>query len=164
MIGGSRKQYNIHAPMFAAGLGSFLKAAQTSRAFIIKMRPYSEETKPEREFDDEDTGDLDKVYTYLRRWAETAELNPKPTMPAGRLRRSADNVRGILAIADSCGTEWGRRAREALAILLEEEKAEQPKILILRHTLIIMDMLELDPIPSRTVNKELRRLDLPEAR
>jgi Protein of unknown function (DUF3631) len=163
-IGRRRKEYSIYAPMFAAGLGSFLAAAQTSRAFIIDMRPYTEETKPEREFDEEDLGDFDKVYTYLHHWAAKVKLNPKPAMPAGRLRRAVDNVKGILAIADSCGEEWGRRAREAVTILLEKEKAEQPKTLILLHTLLIIDMLELDPIPSQTVNKELLRLDLPEAR
>jgi hypothetical protein len=85
-------------------------------------------------------------------------------MPPGVLRRFSDNVRGLLAIADSCGPKWGQRAREAILVLLEKEKTERPETLILRHALDIIDMLELDPIPSRVVNRELRRLDLPEAR
>ena len=48
--------------------------------------------------------------------------------------------------------------------LFEKEKAERPEVLILHHALIIMDTLELDLIPSRVLNRELLRLDVPEAR
>jgi hypothetical protein len=128
------------------------------------MRPYTEETQPAREYDDSDVKDLDHIYTHLAHWARGVKLDSNPTMPPGVIRRFAGNVRGILSIADSCGPEWGQRARQAVLFLLEKEKAERPKVLILQHALVIIDMLELDPIPSRTVNKELRRLDLPEAR
>jgi hypothetical protein len=37
-------------------------------------------------------------------------------------------------------------------------------VMILRHILMIMDTLELDLIKSTVVNRELLRLDLPEAR
>jgi hypothetical protein len=128
------------------------------------MWPYTEETKPGREYTSEDDhSDLDHVYSYLRHWAAKAELNPKPSMPAGVLRRSADNVRGLFAIADSCGLEWGQRAREAAAFLFEKERAERLKVVVLRHGLVIFDMLELDRIPSIRMNKELRRLDLADA-
>ena len=56
------------------------------------------------------------------------------------------------------------RAREALTFLFEKEKTERSELLILHHVLVIIDTLELDPIPSRVVNRELRRLDLPEAK
>jgi hypothetical protein len=50
-------------------------------------------------------------------------------------------------------------------VLLEKEKAERPEVLILRHVLLIMDeVLELDPIKSLVVNRELLRLDVPQAR
>jgi hypothetical protein len=168
-IGGQRKMIDIYAPMLAAGVGSFLAPTQRSRTFNLEMAPYTAPTKPERDYDNEDTKDLDAVYAYLRHWAEKVragevKLDPKPAMPPNVIRRLGDNVRGILSIADSCGPEWGRRARDAVAFLLAQEKAERPKLLILRHTLVITDMLGIDPIPSRTVNKELRRLDLPEAR
>ncbi len=163
-LGGRRTLINLHAPILAAGIGSFLAPTQRSCTFTLEMEPYTAETKPEREFDDTDVDDLNTVYVFLRHWSSRANLNPKPAMPPGVLRRFADNVRGLLAIADSCGEEWGHRAREAVTILLEKEKAERPQILILRHTLVIIDTLGLDPIPSRVVNRELLRLDLPEAR
>jgi Protein of unknown function (DUF3631) len=163
-VAGKRKLISLHAPMLAAGVGSFLAPTQRSRTFVLEMAPYDAATKPEREFDDADTADLDKVYRFLRHRAAKMKLNPKPEMPPGMQRRFADNVRGALAIADACGPEWGRRAREAMVWLHEREKAERPEVRILHHILVIIDTLELDPIPSRVVNRELRRLDLPEAR
>jgi hypothetical protein len=85
-------------------------------------------------------------------------------MPPGVQRRFADNVRGLPSIADSCGSEWGRRAREAVTFLLEKEKAERPEITMLRHGLVIFDMLEVDQIKSTRFNQELRRLDLSDAK
>src|SRR5262249_3653365 len=85
-------------------------------------------------------------------------------LPPEMIRRFGDNARGLLSIAELCGSTWRQRACNALTALFEKEKAERPEVLILRHALVIMDTLELDPIPSRVVNRELLRLDLPEAR
>ena len=65
------------------------------------------------------------------------KLDPKPAPPTGVIRRFGDNVRGLLAIADCCGPEWGQRAREAVLFLLEKEQAERPHITIVRHGLAI---------------------------
>jgi hypothetical protein len=164
MVKGKRKLLSPHACVIGAGLGIFLGLSQRSRAFILEMKPYTAETKPEREFDEDDTGDLDKVYVYLRYWTGRVKLNRKPPLPSGVLRRSADNVRGLLAVADACGPEWERRAREALTFLLEKEKAERPQVLILRHGLEIFERLGVEQISSIEFNKELRKLDLPDAR
>jgi hypothetical protein len=84
MIRGRRKLINLHAPMLAAGVGSFLAPTQKSRTLTLEMEPYTEETKPEREYTSEDDfRDLDAVYSYLRHWAAGARLNPKPAMPPG---------------------------------------------------------------------------------
>src|SRR5262249_55688938 len=64
----------------------------------------------------------------------------------------------------SCGPEWGKRTREAVAFFLEKERAERPEVLILRHGLVIFETLELERIASIRMNRELLRLDLPEAR
>jgi hypothetical protein len=131
------------------------------------MEPCTEATKPPRNYNVEgevDEEGLDSVYAFLRNWAAEVKLNPKPEMPPGAIRRFADDARGLLSIAEACGPEWRRRACEAFAVLLEKEKAEQPKVAILRHGLVIFDALELERIPSLRLNKELRRLDLPDAR
>src|SRR5262249_19226385 len=85
-------------------------------------------------------------------------------LPPEMIRRFGDNARGLLSIAELCGSTWRQRACNALTALFEKEKAERPEVLILQHALVIIDTLELDPIPARVVNRELLRLDLPEAR
>ena len=92
------------------------------------------------------------------------KLDPKPAPPPGVIRRFGDNVRGLLAIADSCGPEWGQRAREAILFLLEKEQADRPHITIVRHGLAIFDALGVDQIGSVHFNAELKRLDLPDAK
>src|SRR5262249_47139697 len=84
----------------------------------------------------------------------------RPVMPAGIIGRDADNIRGLLAVADACGGEWPRRAREALMALLEQQRAEDPVLVILRHGVIIGETLEVDRIKSTQLNTELRKLDL----
>jgi hypothetical protein len=167
MIGGRRSLISLHAPMLAAGVGTFLAPTQKSRTFNLEMEPYTAETRPEREYtSDHDFSDLGHVYSFVRLWATDADtkLNSKPPMPKQLMRRSADNARGLLAVADSCGPEWGRRAREALAFLFERERAERPQITMVRHGLAIFEALELDELGSAHFNRELRRLDLPDAR
>jgi hypothetical protein len=51
-----------------------------------------------------------------------------------------------------------------VTFLLEKEKAKRPEITMLRHGLVIFDMLEVDQIKSTRFNQELRRLDLPDAK
>jgi hypothetical protein len=165
MIGGEEKYLSVYAPMLAAGIGSFLAPTQKSRTFTLEMTPYTEATKPERDYNtDLNVEELDAVYSYLCNWARKVKLNPRPSMPAGVIRRFADDARGLLAIADSCSAEWGRRAREAMVFLLEKEKAERPQITLLRHGLMIFDALGLDQIKSTLFNQELKRLDVPDAR
>ena len=165
VIGGRETYFNIYAPMLAAGIGRFLAPTQESRTFKLEMTPYTEATAPERNFNaDFNAREHDLVYAYIHNWARTVKLNPKPSMPAGVIRRFADNARGLLSVADACGPEWGRRARAALVFLLEKEKAERPEIAMLRHGLAIFDALELDQIKSTRFNQELKRLDLPDAR
>jgi hypothetical protein len=163
MVKGKRKRVKLSAPMMAAGLGSFLQAAQLTRTFVLEMQQYSEKTKPELEFDDEHTEDLDAVYSYLRHWAPRVKLKLDPAMPPGVIARNADNARILLAVADACGTEWGRRAREAIVFLLDKAKTERPQIVMIRHGLAIFDMLEVDAIRGTRFHQELKRLDLPDA-
>ena len=163
MVKGKRKVVDFHAPMMAAGLGSFLADAQMTRTFILEMHKYTAETKPERKFKATDTADLDAVYSFLRHRTANMKLNLDPPMPPGVIARDADNACSLLAVADACGPEWGQRAREAILFLIEKARTEQPKIRMIRHGLAIFDALGIKQIRSTQFNKELKRLDLPDA-
>jgi hypothetical protein len=163
MVRGKRKLIKLHAPMLAVGIGisNFLAPTQRSRTFVIDMAPYAADTKPEREYtEEEDFRDFDIVYSYLRQWAHRVKLNSKPDL-AGLLHRNRDNARGLVSVADACGPEWGQRVRAAITTLLEKEQAERPES---RHGLAIFDGLGIDQIGSVHFNRELKQLDLPDAK
>jgi Protein of unknown function (DUF3631) len=181
LIGGKEKFFNIHAPMLLAGvggsLGGFLGDTQKSRMFRLDMAPYTEATKPPRNYNlgDEalnstlkgigiDFAALNAVYAFLCKFAAEAGLNPNPELPPEMIRRFGDDARGLLSIAELCGSTWRQRACNALTALFEKEKAERPEVLILHHVLLVIDTLERDSIRSQDVNRELLRLDIPEAR
>jgi hypothetical protein len=165
MVKGKRKLVNLHAPVIAAGIGDVFKRTQMSRAYVIEMRRYTEKTMPERDFfANEGVEDLDTVYSYLHNWATAAKLNPKPAMPVGVITRFADNARGLISVADCCGPEWGRRGRAAVMYFMTKDKAERPQLTMVRHGLVIFEALEVDHIRATHFNRELKRLDLPDAR
>ena len=167
MVGGKRKSVNIHAPILGAGIGDVLERTQESRTFRLDMEPYTEETKPERRYDSSDVADLNLIYSYLRNFARTVKLNPNPDT-TGLIRRFADNARGLLAVADACGPKWSKLARDAIMVFSDREKAEQPHYLIVKHGLAIFDAAGLerasDVMSTVLFNRELRLLDLPDAR
>src|SRR5262249_51223159 len=125
VIEGREKLFSIYAPMLAAGIGNFLAPTQESRTYSLDMKPYTVETKPPRNYNvNPDIGEFDAVYSYIRNWVRRVELNPDPPTPPGVILRSADNARGLVAVADACGPEWGYRARAAVTLLFKKEQAE----------------------------------------
>ena len=89
---GRRKLINLHAPMLAAGVGSFLAPQQQSRTFSLEMQPYTEETRPERDWSaagEDDIRDLNAVYSFLRHWAAKVKLELQAVDAVG----SASSVR-----------------------------------------------------------------------
>ena len=170
MVAGKKQTISLYAPVLLAGVGKgvgrLLATQQQSRTLRLEMQKYTKETMPPRNFYIEEEVDVEafnSVYRLLCAWAAKAKLNPKPPMPPGVIARDEDNIRGLLAIADDCGGEWPRRAREALMVVLEQQKAESPEVVILRHGLVIFETLELERVKTTEFDKELRRLDLPGA-
>jgi hypothetical protein len=167
MVKGRRKLVSIHAPILGAGIGDIFERTQESRTFRLDMEPYTEETRPERRYDSSDVADLNHVYSYLRNFARTVKLNLNPDT-TGLIRRFADNARGLLAVTDACGPEWGKLLRDALMVFSDREKAEQPHFLIVKHGLAIFDAAGLDQatdtMSTIQFNRELKLLDLPDAR
>jgi putative DNA primase/helicase len=79
----------------------------------LKRRLRSETAEP---FRPDRADHLDVLARKAMRWAkDNAERigEADPAMPDGIINRAADNWRPLLAIADACGEEWGKRARKA---------------------------------------------------
>jgi hypothetical protein len=173
MIGGRKRTISLFAPVIAAGLGRILGEAQLTRTFVLRMLKCDETNRPALEWygpSDEDGEDSEAarkdrfatLYGYLRHWAANQKLNLRPRLPDGFMGRDADNARSVLAVAEACGGTWPRRACEALLMLNRERTADQPKILILRHGLLIFDQLEAEELERGHFNHELHRLGAPE--
>src|SRR5215831_4346753 len=74
---GQPRQFDIHAPMLAAGLGSFMAQAQLSRTYPLDMVQYTTETKPERDYRvNPDLEEFNAVYSFIDEFAKSVELNP----------------------------------------------------------------------------------------
>jgi hypothetical protein len=172
MGGGRKKQAELFAPVIAAGLGRILGQAQLSRTFVLGMNSYGAEEAPKFNWwaqadSGPDSPEARKeafglIYQYLRHCAANWKLNPQPPMPAGVERRSADNFRSLLSVADACGGNWPRRAREAVVALISEMSAEQPEALIVRHGLLLFDHFDAEWLEVGHFNQELHRLSEPE--
>jgi hypothetical protein len=168
MFGGVRTAVSLFAPMAAAGLGRILGAAQRSRTLILRMHPYSAEDAPRLDWwapaaegpnsIATRTTELATIYSYLTHCAANWRLDLQPPMPAGIARRAADNFRSLLAVADMCGGDWPKRAREAAVTLASEMNAEEPKTLIVRHGLQLFEQLEAQELEVAHFNRELLRL------
>src|SRR5262249_52825197 len=162
---GQGRLFNIHAPTLAAGLGGFMEGAQLTRTYVLDLDKYTATTMPERDFRvDPDIEELNRVYAFLSQFGRDAKLDPNPAMPPELIARDADNARGLLSVAEACGPLWLERAHAAVTYLFKKAMAESPKITIIRHGLVIFDMLGVDWIGSVQFNKELLQLALPDAR
>jgi Protein of unknown function (DUF3631) len=169
MVKGRKQPISFFGMVFLAGVGKgvgrLLAQQQQSRTLRLEMQRYTKETMPPRNYrirEEVDVEAFNSVYSLVCRWAAKVKLNPKPEMPSELIARDADNFRGLLAVANDCGGEWPRRAREALIILFEQQRAEDPEIVILRHGLVIFDLLEAERVKTTEFDKELRKLDFPE--
>jgi hypothetical protein len=169
MVAGKKRTVSFFGLVFLAstskGIGRLLAAQQQSRTLRLEMQRYTKETMPPRNYrikEEVDDEAFRSVYSLLCGWAAKAKLNPKPPMPPELIARDADNFRGLLAVADDCGGEWPRRAREALMVLFEQQRAEDPVIVVLRHGLVVIDeVLGQERFKPAEFDKELRRLDKP---
>jgi len=170
MVAGKKQTISLFGLVFLAGVskgvGRLLAAQQQTRTFWLEMQKYTEQTKPPYNFrikEEVDDEAFRSVYSLLRRWEAKVKLNPKPSMPPGIIARDADNVRGLAAIAEDCAGDWPRRLHEAVMVLFQQRQAKNLEVVILRHGLAIFEMLDVERVKVTEFDKELHRLDLPDA-
>ena len=91
--------------------------ADRSIPIALQRRRADEQVEP---FRADRASHLDMLARQTARWAANHAEQIRladPAMPAGLFNRAADNWRPLLAVADTAGGEWPRRAREACAAL-----------------------------------------------
>jgi hypothetical protein len=99
------------------------------------------------------------VKQFAARFLQQAKLDPDPPDIPGD-SRFADLWRPLIAVADACGPEWGKRARAAMLALPRADQEEpDPSVLLLRHIKIVLgakghdEILESDHRAIREIRK-----------
>ena len=93
-------------------------------------------------------------------WARPdLKLDPRPAMPRGlRVGRPRDKWRPLIAIADSFGPEWGRRARAAALEFVRNRSNTEISLQLLEDTRELFTSLNVDRFLSKVLIKRLREL------
>jgi hypothetical protein len=153
--GKQHREYLTFAPVALASIG-ILTLPLMSRTIVIHMRRHDEK----RRFDWEDTRELDLAYQHVCMWAGDVVLNRDPDIPAEVPRgRPANNWRPLIAIADACGGEWGRLAREAAVTFAGAYRDEDIIIILLRDIRDIFNARKVDRLTSKTLVDALNAMD-----
>jgi hypothetical protein len=138
--------YPVYGPVALAGIGK-LPAPLMSRSLVIQMY---RARKPLARFNPRDHYYVSQFYN----WAEQANLNPDPQIPAQLVGRSADKWRPLIAIADSF--DRGELARDVALEFLKESNPLDIKEQVLRDTQKVFDGEKVDILTADTLYQKLR--------
>ena len=130
-IGGDlrARRFDCWAPAVVAS-NKALPVTWMDRSIVLRMKRKARGDRVERLRDDLDLG-FDALAGRAARWAadHLDQLRgADPALPAVLNDRQADNWRLLIAIADLCGGDWGKKARDAaVALSIAEEKDNQAR-------------------------------------
>jgi hypothetical protein len=159
LVGNRRKLFPLFAPMALAANSSHhpLPGEIFSRSIIINMQ---RSRKSLLQFDSNRTEDLNIVRDQIWLWARPdLELNPDPEMPAGLRRgRPRDNWRPLFSIADTFGSIWGQRARDAALAFAAARRDDDIKVQLLEDIREIFVTLGVDRFLIDALVEQLRAL------
>jgi hypothetical protein len=104
--------FDPYCPFAYAAIGTVPFPTLVHRSVSLVMHRHDISGRVLKKFNLNDTAQLDIVHRAWCDLAATTALNPNPEMPAELGNRDADNWRGLIAVADLFGPEWGDYARE----------------------------------------------------
>jgi hypothetical protein len=148
------ESFSTYAPMALAVIGSkSLPLTVLDRSIIIHMTR-ADRARGLRRFDEFNAAiaaELRALHDALWEWSRGATLNTDPQLPPALHDRAADNWRPLIAIADACSHEWGRRAREAAVALSAGLNHEDPGVTLLGDIRRVFDARGGDRIISKSL-------------
>jgi putative DNA primase/helicase len=112
------KAFTTFAPAALAGIGR-LPETLSDRSIRIPLQK-RKPGEPVQDFRDDRADHLHEMARQAARWVKDNEAQlrrTEPAMPLGIHNRQADNWRALLAIADTAGGDWPKRARQACVAL-----------------------------------------------
>jgi Protein of unknown function (DUF3631) len=160
-IKGELKSYSTFAPIAVAVIGA-LPRPLTSRSVVIPMRKSDGKRELKRFDESTDTREFPLMYGYILNWRDAHKDKLRladPKMPTELRDRARDVWRPLIAIADTFGLEWGKKARDAAVVLSRGRHDEDIKVTLLRDTRDIFDTLGVDRILSDELVAKLNDLE-----
>jgi hypothetical protein len=152
-------EYSTFAPVALASIGlDALPLQLQHRSIVISMRR-ADGQHHIRRLDDTSEAMLIVLGRHIRAWAEKASLERNPVIPPELRNRAADNWLPLIAIADACGGDWGRKAREAAIAISGEHADEDPGVVLLQDIRTIFNRFSADRLSSRDLVAALNALD-----
>jgi hypothetical protein len=152
--------FSTYAPMAVASIGS-LPLPLMHRSVVIPMKR-DDGTVPLLRFDDNDPETLNilsTIYGQVYQWARDVKLDLNPNLPTGLRNREGDNWRPLIAIADSFGPDWGKRAREAAITFSQGHRDEDLAVVLLGDIRTAYDSRRVDRFASKALTDTLVAMD-----
>jgi hypothetical protein len=151
---GDRQQFSTFAPVALAAIGTeTLPLPLQQRSIVIHMKRAARTLK---RLDEATMSSLGLICSALHVWAKRVTLDLDPKIPPELRNRAADNWRPLIAIADLCGDDYGRQAREAaIAMSGDTFLDEDPVVALLKDIRRVFDARGVDRISSRELVDEL---------
>jgi hypothetical protein len=148
------REFNVFGPVAFGAIGR-LPLPLMARSIVLDMQRAPPTAMLERlDFKNpEMMGELEVVYTEVRRWAERVQptLNLNPPMPNGFYGRVADRWRVLFSIADA--VDRGDEARAAAEILSREHTDEDLRVILLGDVRRVFDALGVAQVNTETLSR-----------
>ena len=151
---GEPKRFATHAPLAIASIG-ILPLPIMHRSLVIHMR---RATRTLRQLGVPDPA-IDVAYSMARAWAREVKLNPDPELPSELRNRLADNWRVLIAVADSFGRTWSKRARQAAVHFSRAYHDEDLSVILLNDIRCVFDSRGATKFASATLVEALVEMD-----
>lgn len=155
------KSFSTFAPAALAGIGNLPGTLEDRAVSIVLQRRKPDEYI--QDFRADRAAALYNIASEIARWVEDnmpALECAEPVMPPGIHNRRADNWRPLLAIADTAGGEWPKRARAAaLALSGKNDEAASYNEQVLADIRDVFNYRDADRIESKVLVDALIQMD-----
>ena len=158
------KDFSTFSPKAIAGIGQLPDTVQ-DRSISIVMRRAAPSEKVEAFRERDARPELEPIQAELAEWAvshvDALEV-ARPDMPQELSDRAQDTWEPLMAIADSAGEGWPRRAREAAVALASQSAtdADSLRVRLLRDIKDIFEEKGFSRIPTPTLVDALVDMDV----
>ncbi len=153
------RMFSTWAPAAIAMIGKHLPDTLEDRSIPIRLRRRRKD-EPITQFRADRTAHLQRLARMAARWADDNRdklATADPDMPECLFNRVADNWRPLIAVADTAGGDWPKRAREVAGELSGGSGVGQPQLLADIHA--IFTEKNTDRLPSAMLANALAAIE-----